>query len=78
MGLFKKMFIGLLISVANATSHTKSISLNSQQCMIQPTLVKLYHNEYSQGLRYYPFTVNLDRCVRNCNTLDDHVFEIKQ
>ena len=39
--------------------------------MTQPTLINLHLNEYTQGLRYYPFTVNLDRCVRSCNTLDD-------
>ena len=38
--------------------------------MIQPTLVNLHLNEYSQGLRYYPFVVNLHRCVGSCNTLN--------
>ena len=27
--------------------------------MNQPTLVNLYHNECTQGLRYHPFAVNL-------------------
>ena len=30
-----------------------------------------YLNEYSQKLRYYPFLVELDRCVGSCNTLND-------
>ena len=28
--------------------------------MIQPTLINLHPNEYTQGLHYYPFAVNLD------------------
>ena len=43
----------------------------NQKCMIQPTLINLHPNEYSQGLHYYPFAVKLDRCVRRCNTLTD-------
>ena len=30
---------------------------------IQPTLINLHPNEYTQELHYYPFTVKLDRCV---------------
>ena len=64
-----KMFIGLLASVLNASNHTKCISLSNQQCMVEPTLINLHPNGSSQGLRYYPFVVNLDRCVGSCNTL---------
>ena len=39
--------------------------------MNQPTVINLHPNEYSQGLCYYPFAVNLDRLVRSCNTLTD-------
>ena len=45
--------------------------INNQQCIIQHTLVNLHTNKYTQGLCQYPFTVNLDRCVGSCNTLDD-------
>ena len=44
--------------------------LSNQKCMIQPTLIDLHPNEYSQEFHYYPFTVKLDRCVGNCNTLN--------
>ena len=37
----------------------------------QPTTINLHPNEYTHGLRYYPFVVNLDRCVESCNTLND-------
>ena len=39
--------------------------------MTQPTLINLHPNEYTQGLRYYPFEVNLGKCFGNCNTFDD-------
>ena len=50
--LIQQVFIGLLIlsgfstSIVNASGHTKCISLNNQQCMIQPTLVNLHPNKY--------------------------------
>ena len=37
----------------------------------QHTLSNIYPNEYTQGLRYYPFAVNLDRCVGSYNTLNN-------
>ena len=39
--------------------------------MIQPTLLNLHPNEYSQELHYYPFAVKSDRCVRSFNALND-------
>ena len=39
--------------------------------MTQPTLTNLHPNELTQGLRYYPLAVNLDRCDWSCNTLND-------
>ena len=39
--------------------------------MIQPTLINLHPNEYSREFHYYPFLVELDRCVSSCNTLKD-------
>ena len=35
-GLNKKMFLGLLMSIVNASNHTKCVSLSNQKCMIQP------------------------------------------
>ena len=67
----KKVFIGLIASVVNASNHTKCVSLCNQKCEIQPTLINLHPDEYTQGLRYYPFAVNLDRCVGSCNALND-------
>ena len=61
-GLYKKIFIGLLTGLVNGSSHTKCVSLSNQKCMIQPTLINLHLNEYSQEFHYYPFAVKLDGC----------------
>ena len=74
--IIKKMFIKLLTSPSN---HTKCVSLSNQKCMIQPTLINLHPDEYTQELHYYPFSVKLNRCVGTCNTLNDlsNMFQIK-
>ena len=64
------MFIALLFSINNVFNHEKYISLSNQKCEIQPTLINLHPNEYSQEFHYYPFAVKLDRCVASCNTLN--------
>ena len=37
--------------------------------MTQLTVINLNPNEYTEGLHYYPFAVNLDRIMGICNTL---------
>ena len=70
-GIIKKMFIVLLSSIVNASYHTKCVSLSNQKCKIQPTLINLHPNEYSQEFHYYPFAVKFNRCAGSCNTLSD-------
>ena len=65
------MFIGSLIGRVNASIHAKCMSFINQKCIIQPTLVNLHPNEYSQELNHYPFPYKLDRCLKSCNTLND-------
>ena len=69
--LIKKIFIGLLTGIVNGYNHTKFVSLINQKCQIQPTLINLHPNEYSQEYNYYQFAVKLDICVGSCNTLND-------
>ena len=65
------MFIVLLSSIANASNHTKCVSLSNQKCQIQPSFINLHLNDYSQEFHCYPFLVKLDKCVGSCNTLND-------
>ena len=71
LGLIKKKIIVLLTCIVNGCNHTKCVSLTNQKCKIQPTLINLHSNEYSQEFHYYPFVVKVDRCAGGCNTLND-------
>ena len=70
-GIIKQVFIELLSSIVNASNHTKCVYLSNQKFKIQPTLVNLHRNEYSQEFHYYPFAVKLDSCVAGYNALND-------
>ena len=70
-GISKKMFMGSLISIVNASNHTKCISLSNQKYIIQSMLINLHPNEHSQEFHYYPFAVKLGRCFGSFNTLND-------
>ena len=60
--------MGLLITIANASNHTKCLLFHNQKCMTQATLTNLHPHEYSQEFHYHPFAVKLDRYVGCCNT----------
>ena len=61
----------LLSNVVNTSNHLKSVSLSIQKCEIQPTLINLHPNEYSQEFHYYHVLVKLDRCFGSYNILND-------
>ena len=65
------MFIVLLTSIVNASSHPQCVCLSNQKREIQFALINLHLNEYSQELHYYPFALKLDRCVGSFNILND-------
>ena len=46
------------------------MSLSNQICNIQPILTNSHYNEYNEEFPYHLFAVKLDKCVRNCNTLN--------
>ena len=74
--------MGLLISVVNASNHSKCVSLSNQKCKVQSTLSNLHSNEYSQEFHYYSFTVKLDKCLEvvilSTTYLIKYVFQMKQ
>ena len=70
-GLIKKILNRLFTSIVNASNHTKCVSLRRQKCKEQPILFNLHPNKYTQGLRYYPFAVNLEKCVGIFNSIND-------
>ena len=52
--------------LTKVSSHGKCVSFSNQKCSTQPILINFHPNEYTQGLRYYPFAVNLNRYVGSC------------
>ena len=64
-------FKGSLASMANASNFTTGTSLNNQSYIARPSLINLNPDEFNEGLHYFPFMFNLDRCNRSCNTLDN-------
>ena len=64
----KQMLSGLL-GFGESLASTVNPSEHNQQCMIEPIIINLHPNEYTQGLSHYSYVVNLDRCMGSCNTL---------
>ena len=69
-----------LVSRVNVPDHVYCTSLDNQQYITQPNLNNLHPNEYIQGLSYYLFAVNLDKCIVIFLMiyLIEYVFETKQ
>ena len=57
--------------MVNNANLTASISLNSAPCMTKPTIIILKSDKYNEGVHYYTFIFDLERCNGSCNTLDD-------
>ena len=70
-GLIKKLFIGLLIVLANGSNHKKCVLLSNQKYIIQPTRINLHTSEYSRECHYYTFAVTVDKWVESSNILND-------
>ena len=81
LGLLNKCLLYYCFSrsisnTANTPDHVKCISWNNQQRLNQPTIINVPPDEYMEGLSYYSFAVNLDRCMKSCNTLSNLFNEI--
>ena len=48
LGLLKEKFVEFLTGLVNGSNYTKCVLLSNQKCMIQPILISLHPNEYSQ------------------------------
>ena len=70
-GIIKTILIVVSSGIVNACNHAKCVLLSNQKCQIQPTLINLHPNEFSQEFHYYPLAVELDRCTGSCNTIND-------
>ena len=57
--------------MVNSSNHTKCISWKNQQYLTKPTLINVHSNQCTKGLHCYTFAINLDRCIRSSNTVND-------
>ena len=46
--LIKEIFIGLLTGIVSASNHTKWVLLSNQKPIMQPSLINIHPNKYSQ------------------------------
>ena len=64
----KKVFVlGLTILSSSITSALNCISLKNQECKVRPEIV----NVSSNNPIFYPFSVKINRCSGNCNSIND-------
>ena len=66
--LIKEVFVlGLTISSNSITDALNCASLNNQECKVRPEIV----NVSSNNPIFYPFSVKINRCSGNCNSIND-------
>ena len=64
----KKVFaLGLTVLSSSITSALNCISLNNQKCKLRPEIV----NVSSNNPIFYPFSVKINRCSGNFNSIND-------
>ena len=66
--LAKKVFVlGLTVLSGSITSALKCLSMNNQKCKVRPKIVSVSSNNPI----FYPFSVKINRCSGNCNSIND-------
>ena len=64
----KKVFVlGLTVLLSSITSALKCISLNNQACKVRPKIVDVSSNNPI----FYSFSVKINRCSGDCNSVND-------
>ena len=62
--MLKKVFF---LGLSSITSALKCVSLKNQKCTIRPEIVDVSSNNPI----FYPFSVKINRCSGNCNSIND-------
>ena len=64
----KKVFVLVLTVLSSSiTGALKCISINNQECKVMPKIVDVSSNNPI----FYPFSVKINRCSGNCNSVND-------
>ena len=62
------MFVlGLTVLSSSITGALNCISVNNQECKVRPEMVDVSSNNPI----FYPFSVKINRCSGNCNSIND-------
>ena len=66
--MLKKVFIlGLTVLSSSITGALNCVSMNIQECKVRPEFVDISSNNPI----FYPFSVKINRCSGNCNSIND-------
>ena len=69
----KKSFVlGLTVLSSSMTGALKCISMNNQECIVRPEIIDVSSNNPI----FYPFSVKINRCSGNCNSINDPYVKI--
>ena len=64
----KKVFVsGLTVLSSSITDVLNCISMNNQECKVRPEIIDVSNNNPI----FYPFSVKINRCSGNCNSVND-------
>ena len=63
----KAFFLGLTVLSSSITGALNCISLNNQECKVTPKIVNVNNNNPI----FYLFSVKINRCSGNCNSIND-------
>ena len=63
----KKVFVlGLTVLSSSITGALNCVSLNNQECKVRPKIVDISSNNPI----FYPFSVKINRCSDDCNSIN--------
>ena len=62
----KVFFLGLTI-LSNITGALECVLFNNQECKVRPKIFDISSNNPI----FYPFSVKVNRCSGNCNSIND-------
>ena len=63
----KKVFVLGLTILSNIKNALECVSMNNQACIVRPKT----NNINSNNPIFYPFSVKINRCIGNCNNIND-------
>ena len=65
--VIKVFVLGFTVSSSSIKSALICVSMNNQECKLRPKIVDVSSNNPI----FYPFSVKINRCSGNCNSIND-------